>query len=398
MNLSGVEQLWVLQGTKPCGWTVPFYVHLLEDNINAMMFSAVFLLNRHKKVVGELLESFGARQHNAQWLVTRVTLEAIGRKVELCDPETLFSWQTSTRSAPEGVALAPANNARDEFLDGLFQSGLFKSREALGVIYHQICMHSLDWMINKEKPVDMYFMRLHNCPYRVNWKTVLLSRFARLGRLLCPTRGFKTTFIANESGLMDELRCPDLLSMPYHEDSVRRTIEVEMTLLWHKTVREVERRRFKMLGATRYAQYLAESIVRWADSAVAIYKSWLNLVARPSACNVDCGKNGEFRLAPNIPPQDVYRHTRKGVPVPVVVPNRFPTVTPSSQPEDIFPKNGALPDEMSPVRPSSPDVRDRRPDLYRGPKWGGAQPGMLVLPPAQDGAAGELLGEERGTA
>ncbi len=295
------EELWVIEGTIPVAWTVPVYAHF-RDDLNAVVMYACALLPSQKQWVDDHMREY-AVEENALWIITRVALERMGHQVELCNPELLFTWERDRNRPIEVGEPPPTTSDREEFLNGLYMSGLFADRKQLDLIYYQFCLHSLGWMINREKPLDLYFAKLHNCPYRVNWKESLLARFPRLGRLLCHRNKQGAEIVANEAGMLDELRCPDLLAMRRTSPLVRRTIEVELTGLWHKTVARTEQRRWSQLGPLKYAEYFMHSVARWAQAATRCYVSWCNLIAMQSAASVECGEKGEFRFVPNLLPQ-----------------------------------------------------------------------------------------------
>lgn len=343
----------MVRGRSPVLWTVPVYVKW--DNEEADVYHAVPLLSKQQTALEEMLRTVG-RPYNGMHRLTRTALASIAEKVEPFDPERFLSWERPRMAqAPE---FHPEKRLeRDEFLDALYQQGVGGSRDEVEFWWNTFCTHALDWMMNKEKPVDMYFVKLTNSPYRMNWKNALLSRHPKLGRALAYCRDGKAEVILHESGFYDDAVSLDLLAMNPKSGYCYRHVEVEHQRLWWRTVKAVELKRLQTLGPGGYAQHFMDSIRRRLKSSVRIYRQWLANIARPCATDVESGLVGEFRFAPHRKAANLLPKALRTWLVPVIVPNKLPRFKPASSIEEISGEDGPLPD-LRPVQSHAPDVRD----------------------------------------
>lgn len=400
VNKAVISQLWIVSGNQPCLFTIPCWVNFeTEQSTSATMLYAIPLLGRHIIALKARLEGI-AIEDKGMWHIERIALARIGKQVDVSlgiDKELLFTWEIQKDHQMLRPEVRAERKDIDDFLDTLYQTGLPVSREHLGVIYNQICTHALDWLVNKERALDLHFVKLHNCPYRPNWKHVLLTRFPRLGWLLTKSTPLKREMIVNESGFGGELRCLDLVAMHRGGLHIQRSIEAEPTSLWYKQTFKVERERLSLLGGVKYGKYVMGSISRWATCAIRIYTSWLNTLARKPAADAECGKDGQFRLVPNDETSLMLAIPRPSHPVPVVVPNHPPWVQGPSHPGVLYPKNGLLPEEVSAVQFPFPIVRNAGPKVRisrRGRK--SQKPWVLVPAPVEERHPLQLLGPEHG--
>lgn len=387
------EELWIVRGRQPVLWTIPCYV-TWETKEWGMLYFGLALYSVQRKAIEALLDVSSAGRDRGMWRISRTVLEKIGELTTGGNPEHWFSWESPRREAASNPD-PQSRSDRDEFLDALYQYGIGNSRSELEFYWHQFCNHALDWLINKEKPVDMYFLALHNCPYRQNWRQVVLGRFPKLGRLLCHKRGVDRDIVINQTGLDDALVNLDLLALQKKTGLAYRHIEVEHKRRWWKTSLRVEQARMARLGSPGYAAYLLRSVKTRMAATLRIYVEYLEGVARPSAADVDCGYRGEFRLVPNVPtPRDLGIRPHQSVLVPTVVPNSAPEYGTPSQPESLYPSNGKLP-KVPTIQQAKKNVWNGRPGLHKSPGQSDrAKARLLVLSAGQKLATSELLGME----
>lgn len=382
------DELWIIRGREPVNWTVPVYVTWQTQEWGILYF-AVSLMVKQQHCVEQVLR-LAAEPYKAMWRIRRTHLEKIGDLTTGGDPESYFSWERP-RLAQQPEFSPERRKERDEFIDAIYQCGVGKSREEVEYWWNQFCKHSLDWLINKEKPVDMYFIRLHNSPYRANWRTALLGRFPRLGALLAHVGGVNRDFVAHKSGLTEQMLSLDLLAMKRPENICYRMVEVEHRPSWWKNVLKVEKTRFERLGCAGYAAYFMESVRSRLGLTLHLYVEWLAHVARPCAADVECGLAGEFRLAPHLPKSDgVPVIPRKSHLVPIVVPNSPPRYSPPSAAKDLYPPHETMP-EVPPVQSNPKELRNSRGVLQQPVDRGPATSRLLVRVEHKEPAAGELL-------
>lgn len=352
-------------------------------------FFATPLMVKQQKAVEHVLNQAG-EPYRGMWRIRRTHLEQIGEVTTGGDPENYFAWERPKMSQlPE---FQPERRLeRDEFLDAIYAAGVGKNRTEVEYWWNQFCKHALDWLVNKDKPVDMYFIRLHNSGYRANWKAVLLGRFPKLGQLLSHTLGKDQHYFAHKSGLLDQMTCLDLLAMNRERGVCYRMVEVEHRPQWWKNILRVEKTRHRRLGSAGYAKYFLESIRSKLGTNLRLYVEFLSNVARPSAADVECGLAGEFRLVPHLSRSDGVRPLpRKTVLVPIVVPNDPPTYSPPSDTKQVYPPDAVV-SEVPSFQSNPENVRKSRGVLSQPDNAGPGTKRVLVRDVTEEPDGSQLL-------
>lgn len=347
------NELWQINGRDPVLFRIPFYVMWQEDDTSRII-EAVPLRTFEREAVSRVLNLHGQFK-DQHWQVSRFNLERIGTKTPGGDPAAYFSWGTPRPPEPKPQE---GGLERNEFVTSLHQSGVGRSEAEVMYWMKEIMQHAAEWLINKEKPVDLYFIKLHNSPYRINWKTILCQRFIRLGQMMNGKSKLEVDYIISRSGLRDELLSLDLLAYCDQRQTCYRHVEVEHTKQWWKLVRKAETQRLELKGPYKYADYFSDSIKRFIPTALRLYNQFLAQMAKACATTVEGGHDGRVRLVP-------YRMegrmciTRKEHPsLPPVLSNKLPRFKTDRGEIALLETDGSLP-EMSPVQPSEEDLRDR---------------------------------------
>lgn len=349
------DEIWVVKGRKPVLWTVPFYATWINDN-EAHVLYAVPLMGKHALWVSKFMD-IAATRHEGQWLISRGQLQVIAERVS-GDPENYFSWERERVEKPKQVTFRRPD--LDEFLDSFYQSGIGKSRGEVAFWWLSFCKHAQDWLINKEKPVNMYFVRLHNSPYRINWRHALLSRFPKLGRVACHLTRDRRDALLAQVGLDEVLMSPDLLAFKQNDRTCYRHVEVEHTRIWWKNVNLVEKERLRMLGPYAYCKRFTDRIRSRFRITLKLYFEWLCLISRRTARYEHSGPQGEPRFFQNPGRSDIsFAFGKRPLHVPVVVHNKTPDWTPASEPENLCDPDVKM-QYVSPVGRHAKNLRDSR--------------------------------------
>jgi hypothetical protein len=351
-----MRELWVLHGRVPVIWRLPVYVTWTGDKSSGQIDAGVHFFQHWWAAVNQLLGLHGERK-GKQWQISEFSLKQIGEITKGGDPELLVMW--GSPRPPDRRADAERIE-RDAFIDDYLGrgGGLGLDRAVLITLWRELCAHAAHWMINKEKPLDLHFIRLHNCPYRANWRTILTQRFRRLGPTLHHMSGVDREFAIVRSGIRDELLSLDLLSFNRNTRTCYRHIEVEHRKSWWKLVLRVERERLLQKGPEGYAEYFIDSLRRFVKPALTLYTSWLAQIASPCVADCESGPDGRIRLVPNHLAGALSPSSAEYFGLAPVIPNKRPRYKPASAAATLFGEDGGVP-EMSDLQPSAQDVRER---------------------------------------
>ena len=259
------EELWTVRGSSPVLWRIPFYVTWNEKAPEGALFSAVPLLKIQQAAADRVMRENG-RRVKGMWMMTRADLRKVGELAkDGTDPETLLVWERP-RTAKQPRYRSTKFRERDDFLDALYLLGVGQSQEEVAHWWYLFCNHALDWVINKERPVDMFFAKITPLPFRVNWQEK--ANKTRL-EMLCKRHVF-----THGNYLDDWFKRGSPLGLNA-DGTIHRYLQVELMPFWWKTIKQVERTRLKRLKSERYAEYVATAIDRATPAAKRIFKTWV---------------------------------------------------------------------------------------------------------------------------
>lgn len=264
------EELWMIRGSEPVLWTVPFYITKDDRYPEFSMFCAIPLLPNQKKTVDALVSNH-ARPWNGMWRILPHELSAIGYATEGGDPEEYFSWERK-QSRYVDDAMRERRQDMDEFLDSVYQAGFGRSRTEVEAWWIIFCNHALDWMLNKNKPVDFSFIKLHPTYYRQNWQECLVHKLWQLNFVV---RTFYVPKMAkrlwNEK-VLERFLNPGLMAMD-ESGIFLRHVDIEHRRRWNSEMRKVETARKQHLK-DQYADYVKSEIRSRLKTAYKFFRLW----------------------------------------------------------------------------------------------------------------------------
>lgn len=247
-------QLWVVTGIDPVTWAVPFWAILKRS---AEVWPSMALSDYQRKIVfGKLGEK--DRLPSGRWKLSISQLRRIAHPAsQVAHPEEHFVWERARRN----ILTEPAkrNRAdRDEFLSLMYLRGIGKSEGELEYWLNAFCNAFLWHLINKETPIDLYFLKLHPSPFLDGWHTKLC--------------------VITKEWRGHAIRKPEVLHHPrliaFDGKACLRGVELELTRTWFRLMRRVELDRVGMLQRTGYATEYRAWVERQTAELLRLHDQW----------------------------------------------------------------------------------------------------------------------------
>lgn len=249
------------------------------------------------------------------------------------------------------------------FLKYAAQSTGVVSYEQLSVLYPAICQGAMEWLLREKKSVDFGFVILHPSPHRANWKQAMVALFPSLGPAMLGKPRAVRDAILTSSGFTTKMLSGELLAVA-QERYVVWGIETELKRSWWKAMLRYEAAKFRKLGSTSYAAYIARSIVSLRAKLVRAYLSFLRQTSYPCARIQQSRLYRSGFIVPFVPKGKVRPVTDADIPVDLVVP-RDPEKVVAPKLSDVVAANAEVP-ELPDLPQGVQDLRvPRRPDVER---------------------------------
>lgn len=283
-----ISELWIIRGNRPVLWTIPMYAkHVTGYEVE--LVTAVPILKLHERALRARVEEVG-RIANGIYYVAIQKLREIAKAVPSQDPELLFSWNT-LRADQRQYAEKFNNPDQIDFLDRMFQNGIGKTRDEVTWWWYQFCNHALETLVAHEKPVDMFFCRLHPSPYRSDWRQQFMGKMFNHVK----QHGKTAEDIASDPKFRQLFESPTLASFFPDQKVLERRIEVEMKPEWWSNILHVEKtRRSELLSREQYVQAYEDSCRRFAKAAATLFADWMEGAHHDCARIAGSGVSGRF--------------------------------------------------------------------------------------------------------
>ncbi len=241
------------------------------------------------------------------------------------------------------------------FLKYVAQSTGFISYEQMAILYPAICQGAMEWLLQEKKSVDFGFMIMHPSPHRGNWKQALVALFPKLGPTIVGKSRLEREALLTASGLPVKMLSGELLAVS-QERYVVWGIETELKRSWWKAMFRYESAKFKRLGSTGYAAYIARAITDLRVKLIRSYVSFLRQISYPCA-RIHHSRvfGGRGFIVPFVPKGKVRPVADSDIPVDYVVPRDPEKIAPPELAE-VVPTDAGLP-QLPSIQFKNQDLR-----------------------------------------
>lgn len=221
------EPLWELKGP---GWSFPILVEWPETNDMAAItiHPEVPIIRKHKEAVISRLKEYGYELDGKFW-VLGYKLNQIARQSIGAEPEDLVEWV----SQPHLNSNTELSEEMREFIDSFCRLGWSSHPGKMKVMFAALCKHMLDWILVKNRVLDLGFAELSAPPYTADWKNQFIRRWVHRseGNIKKMVRRIDGT----SRKIEEELVKPEYAGGMIGGKICMRRIEVTHKMSWWKT-------------------------------------------------------------------------------------------------------------------------------------------------------------------
>lgn len=290
----GIVSYWCVTGREPVQFSIP--VKVVDRNYRLLEVRVcTVLLKIQEKLLHSILSPIshvGEKDGEVVWMVSESSLSRVATKtsIDSVDPESLLMWG---RVLPLTSRVDTSKVAdRDAFVSFCASMGVGTGEEWCQFVWAQFCKLMAEWLVIRDKPLDLGFAKLHNCPMREDWKSIMTWCFPGIKNIERPR-------------VIRSLSSVDLLDMSSSGHCIRR-LEVELKPAWYKMTSEIEQERYNRLGPHDYARSYIRSITRRGEHWIKIFAAWTEAIRRPCAVRHKGDAQGEQKLVPDFRADKMY--------------------------------------------------------------------------------------------
>jgi len=268
-----IRELRILQGPH---WRLPVEVFWVRSQDTALVRignGKMPILKIWREAASKLLDNYSLNKvKNNLWSVNGKILEYLAARTAETDPEKLVEW-TPAHAAVVAPPTDPGGtcrlyrstkrvDARREFFSAFIKKHeipFLRSPEAIEILWHMLMVHAMDWMINRQKPLDLVFCQVFPILWTAGWQ----ERFHSKKHHYSWNHRMLRTLVAGQHRTWSEK----------YKVALWR-LEVRPEVKWWKTALMVERIRRRKLRGQRYLESIDEAVRRSLPDTVDLYRAY----------------------------------------------------------------------------------------------------------------------------
>lgn len=280
----GDKELWLVRGP---GWCLPIYcTPFTEDGASHthwMVTPARQLLAAPFAELNTRFAAINLGKSRTNWIIHKDNLASMAEKAPGVTPDYYLKWPTDNDKAPEPEETAEVGDEEKDsglkFLRFVCERSAFDMRLAR-YFWRAMKDGMLEWLINRQQPIDLELFKIHPIPYRVNWKDILLARHPQAAQVFMREPDKRTARLIR-CGFMEDLGGADLLAMGPKPGVFNWTLELEPQKLWLEAQKKAELDRLSLKGPVNYAKYCESCIRKCMGSILGVFATWVRQADRP---------------------------------------------------------------------------------------------------------------------
>ena len=284
-DASGDRQLWVVRhgnGHIPV-YAVPGLDHQEKEIFQVK--TAIPLEEVQAIWLSQHLDPIAFDVKKTHWKLYKNVLEANLHKAEGITPIWYFKWGKRKIHRPtfneeevqEDEELDIFKNQMssnlNEFVLYVCKCSGLGSLADCRLMWYRFCRCAVNWMLVKQKPLDMLFGLMRVVPYRNNWKAVITAKFPDVGASAVKCDHRELVEYLNVKGVEDELLNPENAAIP-EEGLFSWSIEFEARNLFHDHAEKIEKIALKRDGPPAYYQRWVKQVKDRYDSIVTLLHTY----------------------------------------------------------------------------------------------------------------------------
>ena len=287
----GDKELWLIKGDD---WCLPIYaIPRKAESYNRVWFIEPAVQIDTSAKYKKLLDVVRPHSLAAKTLVISTeTLEQIATKAPGITPRYYAKWAGRSESEPQikayetdEVYRETVSSQFDSFLRFVESETQVASFATIKLVMIAVRRCAVAWLLEKRKPIDFGFCKVHAFPLRNNWKVFMDVWHPHAAEIL-KRRPEVARAQMTDIGFGEDLASPMILSVDESRRHVNWTLDIEEMPEFYEEAERQERARRAHLGDVRYYSWVKNTIGEMYNALFEVYSRWARAASRP---------NGEVR-------------------------------------------------------------------------------------------------------
>jgi hypothetical protein len=219
------------------------------------------------------------------WLVSKGTFEAAAHKCKGVSPDFYTKWpkvhEGGQPQQPPPPFKLPSDAVWDEaFVRDVANASGITDIAHLRLMWNTFCFHSVKWMMEQNKPLNMGFATIHALPYRKNWCGILHARWPGI------LKAFKSNRVKEffeMFGIDQVFWSADIIGMSTRK-TIGWTLEIVTTDRFDKEIDAMEERILdECPQPVSYCYRWSKLVEKKYDEIIKVFGHWVEKASLPRA-------------------------------------------------------------------------------------------------------------------
>jgi hypothetical protein len=271
------KPLWTLKGP---GWALPILVSWPETNDMAAveLHPQVHLLAIQREAALKRLQEFGYCANGRFWVLGYKLLK-IACPAVAENPEELVEW-SSRYNQTINPEMTPDMK---DFIDDFCRYGWSANPEKTKILWAAMCRHMLEWLLVRNRSLDLGFVELFAPPLRADWHNQFIMKWSN--RLHGKLRRTFAELMTKSTKTKQEIANPEYLASLCDGTVAMRRVQVIHKTAWWKNLFRIEKTRSK----TRYWHEIKSLVEQYHDTALRSLRAYIHEVLAPVPFRIEKG-------------------------------------------------------------------------------------------------------------
>jgi hypothetical protein len=309
------KQLWrIIDHKEGCDYSWPLYATPAKDSSGDCYFIELAHPAESEaqwQFVSKILGDRAFDSDGPRWLMRRGPFEQLALKCNGVTPKYYLKWGEPLSENKPRISdppKLPDISKEDGFLKFACAEAGLTNLPQVKLAFKLLNAFALRWMLEKQKPLDLGFCKIHALPYRANWQSIL---HAKNPNILPVFRKKKRALndILEAMGFFEQLHDAELIEM--HEQTFGWSLAITESKTFTNTADAIERGTYDGATPKRYLMRWSSLVQKHYANILEVFGHWLEKTAHPVGHVELPREKALWRLVPKKSRGRVYPNTPK---------------------------------------------------------------------------------------
>lgn len=299
----GDRELFYVENTKE-DWSIPIFCDPYssdgENHTHYVVRPALSLMMNAYTAVHKVFAGIDLGENRNSWIIEVGAMPDSVKKAKGITPEYYFKFNSEAGKPDEELLGYEEVEITDvtspDFLEyACKMTGL--DMKVMKVFWLSWQKAAVSWLLNKNKPIELTFMKITPVPFRANWKEIMLGKKPSAHKAFRLPKEQKFGALLG-CGFIEELASTDNVQINPYKRHFYWNLDCQTNRYWDTLSEEAEKIRLGIKGHRKYVGYYESCIRNCMPHIIETYDTWVKKIAAPYARVGESAVDGSLIFVP----------------------------------------------------------------------------------------------------